>query len=72
MTPAKLTCPNAKYDSNMNIRCEKRDEMCAHQRWCMYKGWSVLTDMAANCPARRENTDEQSERKRTPKRRNKV
>ena len=71
MTPAKLTCPYAKYNSDMNIVCTKRDDLCAHQRWCMYKGWSVLTERADNCPVRREQNNERKA-KTTAKRRNKV
>ena len=71
MKPAKLTCPHAKYDAKMHIQCEKVGDMCAHQRWCNYKGWFVLTDQADNCPARREETHER-EVKATKKRRNKV
>ena len=48
MKPAKLTCPHAKYDAKMHIQCEKVGDMCAHQRWCNYKGWCVLTDQADN------------------------
>ena len=50
----KLSCPNAKYNSDMMINCTKRDEPCAHQRWCTCKGWAVLTDQAGDCPARKE------------------
>ena len=71
MKPAKLTCPHAKYDSQMHIQCEKTGDLCAHQRWCAYKGWCVLTDKADNCTARREETNERKT-KAAPKRRNKV
>ena len=27
MTPAKLTCPHAKYDSQMHIQCEKTGDL---------------------------------------------
>jgi hypothetical protein len=53
MTQAKLTCPHAKYDARMHIRCDKIGDMCAHQRWCMSKGWCTLTVQADKCPARR-------------------
>ena len=71
MKPAKLTCPYAKYDGRMYINCEKTGELCAHQRWCDGKGWSILTDQAGDCPARKEKKDERKV-KATPKRRNKV
>lgn len=57
--PAKLTCPNAKYNSRMYIECAKDGGECAHQRWCAGKGWCVLTEQAADCPARREDDHEQ-------------
>lgn len=71
MRPAKLTCPQARYDDDMHIQCAKRGEPCAFQRWCNGKGWCVLTDGAADCPARR---DENHVRKAetVKKRRNKV
>ena len=71
MTPAKLTCSHAKYDSQMHIQCEKTGDLCAHQRWCAYKGWCVLTDKADNCTARRVESNEQK-RQNSSKRRNKV
>lgn len=67
----KLNCPNAKYNSDMMINCSKRDEPCAHQRWCTCKGWAVLTDQAGNCPARKEEENGRK-RKTAAKRRNKV
>lgn len=72
MTPAKLTCPHAKYDDKMHIQCEKVGDMCAHQRWCMSKGWCVLTDQADVCPARKEENDNERKTQTTKKRRNKV
>lgn len=71
MTPAKLICPYARYDAQMYIRCAKINDQCTHQRWCMGKGWSVLTEQAGACPARKDDTDERKA-KRAPKRRNKV
>lgn len=71
MKPAKLTCPYAKYNSQMHIDCEKSNELCTHQRWCNGKGWCVLTDQAGDCPARREETHERKG-KAAPKRRNQV
>lgn len=71
MLPKKLTCPHARYNERMYIHCEKRGELCAHQRWCAGKGWCVLTEQAGDCPARKEKNDER-EVKATPKRRNKV
>lgn len=72
MKPAKLTCPYAKYDERMHIKCEKVSDMCAHQRWCSSKGWCVLTDQAGNCPARKEENTDERKAKTAPKRRNKV
>lgn len=54
MRPAKLTCPYARYDGQMQIHCEKVSDACTHQRWCMGKGWSVLTENAERCSARKE------------------
>lgn len=71
MTPAKLTCPHARYNEKMYIRCEKIGDMCAHQRWCAGKGWCILTDQADDCPARREETNERKT-KTASKRRNKI
>ena len=52
-----LSCPYARHDAQMMVDCTKRGEPCAHQRWCMSKGWAVLTDMAGNCPARKGVND---------------
>lgn len=71
MQPKTLTCPHAKYNSQMYINCEKIGDMCAHQRWCDGKGWCILTDQAGNCPARRDDINERKA-KAAPKRRNKV
>ena len=51
----RLSCPHAHYGAGMTIECTKRGEPCAHQRWCMSKGWAVLTDQAGRCPARRDD-----------------
>ena len=75
MIPAKLTCPHARYDAGMHIQCKKANKgPCAHQRWCMSKGWAVLTDQAGNCPVRKEEkTDDPGRKDKTaPKRRDKV
>ena len=71
MTP-RLNCPNARYADGMVIQCTRRDEPCAHQRYCMSKGWNVLTDQAGRCPARKEESNERKTAKATKKRRNKV
>ena len=68
----RLTCPHARYAEGMVIQCTRRDEPCAHQRYCMSKGWYVLTDQAGNCPARKEESNERKTVKATAKRRNKV
>lgn len=47
-----LTCPQAKYDSEMRITCRRAGGLCAHQRWKPCKGWAVLTEGADTCPAR--------------------
>lgn len=73
MTP-RLNCPNARYGEGMVIQCAKADDLCAHQRYCMSKGWYVLTDQAGNCPARKEkgnNVPRQND-KASKKRRDKV
>ena len=57
----KLSCPHARHDARMYIECIKREEPCAHQRWCMSKGWAILTDKAGNCPARKDDDDERAE-----------
>lgn len=73
MKPAKLTCPYAKYNRHMLINCSKTGEACANSRWCATKGWALLTDKADDCPARKEeNNDDKREVKAAPKRRNKV
>ena len=71
MTP-RLNCPNARYGEGMVIQCAKTDDLCAHQRYCMSKGWYVLTDQAGACPARKDETHERKTVKATAKRRNKV
>ena len=71
MTP-RLSCPNARYGEGMVILCTRRDEPCAHQRYCMSKGWNVLTDQAGACPARKDENHERKTVKATAKRRNKV
>ena len=70
----RLTCPHARYAEGMVIQCAKADDLCAHQRWCMSKGWAVLTDQAGNCPARKENDNNvpRQNDKASKKRRNKV
>ena len=74
MKPAKLTCPYARYAEQMSIKCTKTDDLCAHQRYCMSKGWYVLTDQAGNCPARKESEENVTRQntKASKKRRNKV
>ena len=67
--PSKLSCPFAKYNSQMHIDCTKRGEMCAHQRWKPCKGWCVLTDQAAVCPGRKDEVKNEK-RKTVKKRRN--
>ena len=54
----RLTCPHARHDRQMMIECTKRDEPCAHQRWCLSKGWAVLTDQAGKCPVRKDDSNE--------------
>ena len=51
----RLDCPHARHNREMYIECAKREELCSHQRWCMSKGWAVLTDRAGSCPARKED-----------------
>lgn len=77
MTPAKLTCPHAKYNSKMYIDCTKTGDLCAHQRWCDGKGWCVLTPQAERCKALQESPIQEGESnerkaKTAKKRRNKV
>lgn len=62
-----LTCPYARYDAQMRIQCSKSESLCANQRWKPCKGWSVLTEWADDCPARKEAP---SERKTSKKRKN--
>ena len=62
-----LTCPYAKYDAQMRIQCSKSETLCANQRWRPCKGWSVLTEWADDCPARKETP---GERKTSKKRKN--
>lgn len=50
----KLECPYASYDDRMRIRCAKVNNLCANQAWKPCKGWSALTELARNCPARVE------------------
>ena len=71
MTP-RLSCPHAQYAEGMVIHCAKADDLCAHQRYCMSKGWYVLTEQAGNCPARKEEDNERKTAKAAKKRRNKV
>ena len=71
MTP-RLNCPNARYGEEMVIQCVKTGEPCAHQRYCMSKGWNVLTDQAGACPARKDENHERKTDKTATKRRNKV
>jgi len=57
----RLSCPYARYAVQMWIDCARRDEPCAHQRYCMSKGWNVLTDQAGNCPARKDDGNEREQ-----------
>ena len=50
----KLDCPYASYDERMRIRCAKVNNLCANQAWKPCKGWSALTELARDCPARAE------------------
>lgn len=68
----RLNCPYARYGERMAIQCTKAGDLCAHQRYCMSKGWYVLTDQAGACPARRDESNERKAVKATAKRRNKV
>ena len=68
----RLTCPLARYAEGMVIKCTKADDLCAHQRYCMSKGWYVLTDQAGACLARKDESNERKAAKTTAKRRNKV
>lgn len=54
----KIECPYAKYDEKMRLMCSKSNDLCANQRWKPCKGWSVLTEWAADCPSRKEKTNE--------------
>lgn len=56
----RFDCPHARLNRDMVIDCAKRGELCAHQRWCMSKGWAVLTDQAGNCPARKDGSNERA------------
>ena len=73
MTP-RLSCPYARYAAQMHIMCTKTADLCAHQRYCMGKGWYVLTEQAGNCPARKEieKNGTRQNAKASKKRRNKV
>ena len=71
VTP-RLNCPYARYAEGMVIKCTKADDLCAHQRYCMSKGWYVLTDQVGNCPARKDENHERKTDKTATKRRNKV
>ena len=71
VTP-RLNCPYARYGERMAIQCTKADDLCAHQRYCMSKGWYVLTDQAGDCPARKEENNDRKTAKAPKKRRNKV
>ena len=68
----RLSCPLAQYTAGMQIKCTRSDDLCAHQRYCMSKGWYVLTDQAGACPARKDENHERKTVKATAKRRNKV
>ena len=49
---AKVTCPQAKRTGQRLIQCRQTGQPCAHQRWCLMEGQSVLSDGAWQCPAR--------------------
>ena len=51
MTP-RLSCPRAKYESGMMIRCTAIGEYCGNVHYKSCKGWWVLTANAARCPLR--------------------
>ena len=55
MNKLELSCPKAYYDAAMRIRCQQNDDLCAHQRYLICKGWCVLTDQAGRCPVRRDD-----------------
>lgn len=50
-----LDCPRAEYREGMRIYCRATDDLCAHQRYLICKGWCVLTDQAGRCPVRRDD-----------------
>ena len=57
MTP-RLTCPHARYISEMRIFCDAANDLCGNVYFKTCKGWWVLSENAARCPLRRkENTD---------------
>ena len=51
-----ISCPKGSYDPNMRIRCAVTGSVCAHQYWCPCEGRCKLTDRAAKCPGRNEDT----------------
>jgi len=57
----KLTCPQARYISEMRIGCRACGDLCAHQYYKSCKGWWALTPMAERCPLRDKKQDEGSE-----------
>ena len=63
----KLDCPYASYDERMRIRCAKVNNLCANQAWKPCKGWSALTELARNCPARVEKPAAKEEKATAPR-----
>lgn len=57
---AKVTCPQAKRTGQRLIQCLQTGQPCAHQRWCLMEGQSVLSDGAWQCPARDGRKPEQA------------
>ena len=52
MTP-RLTCPHARYISEMRIFCDAANDLCGNVYFKTCKGWWVLTAGADRCPLRR-------------------
>ena len=48
----RTKCPKAQRDHNRMLICRVTGQLCAHQRWCLMDGMSILTNEAEQCTGR--------------------
>ena len=52
----QLSCPHGEYRERLRIYCKKTGDLCGNQYFKRCKGWWALTENAARCPIKREET----------------